>query len=148
SSARAPLLANADIQCGGSLPASVSYGGDGVPGLDDLSGIAQQALVMTVEAQITVAVIEDHQQPGAAQPVGEYHPSAVYGAHLGAQVGADQYPVPLGSSVAAARSAVACDQTSVDGPGQFPLGVGERPAEVAAGAGNKRAGRRIAACPA
>ena len=110
--------------------AAGAYRGNRVAGLDDVAGVPQQALVVSVKAQVTVAVIEDHQQAGTAQPVGEHHPAAMHGTDLGAGIGADQYAVPLGSSIAAAWSAVAGDETSVHRPGQFTFGLGERPAKL------------------
>src|SRR5690606_28813965 len=137
--ARATLLTNGEIQCSGFLPATVAYSGNGISGLDDFTGVAQQALIMPVQAQIAVAVVENYQQSGAAQPVGEHHATTMHGAYLGADSGADQDAVPFGSSVAAARSAVAGDQTSIDRPGQLALGIGKRAAEARAGTGNERA---------
>ena len=66
-------------------------------------------------------MIEDHQQAGTAQPVGEHHPAAMHGTDTGAGIGADQYAVPLCSSIAAAWSAVAGDETSVHRQGGLPL---------------------------
>ena len=132
--ARATLLANGEIQGGGLLPTTGTNSCNRLARLDDFSGVAQQTLVMAVQAQIAIAVVEDHQQSGAAQPIGEYHPTAMHRAYLGADSGTDQHAVPFGSSVAATRSAVAGDQASIHRPGQLALGAGERAAVTGAGA--------------
>ena len=44
-----------------------------------LSHLAQQALVMSVQAHITVTMIYDQQQAGAPQPVGVYDAPVMYG---------------------------------------------------------------------
>lgn len=57
---------------------------------------------MAIKAQVSVAVIQDHQQAGTAQPVGKHHAPAMYGVHLATGGGADHHAVPFGASVVAA----------------------------------------------
>ncbi|MNQ53441.1 hypothetical protein D3C85_674800 [compost metagenome] len=86
-------------------------------------------------------MVENDQKPGAAQPVGEHHAAAMHGTHLAAGTGADQYAVPLGPRVGAARGAVAGDQAAIDRPGQLAARLGERPVMAAAGADQWAAAR-------
>ena len=83
---------------------------------------------MAIQAQITVAMVENDQQTGATQPVGEYHATTMHGAYLTASGRTDQHAIPLSTSVAAARGSVACYQSAIDRPRQLAACAGERPA--------------------
>ncbi|MCY1422349.1 hypothetical protein D9M71_380260 [compost metagenome] len=83
-------------------------------------------------------MVENDQKPGAAQPVREYHTPAVHGTYLGAWVGADHNPVPLGTSVATAGITEACQQSTIDWPWKFAPRSRKCAAVVRAIAGNHR----------
>ena len=91
--AGATVLTNGEIQCGGFLAAAGATVAIGSPALT-MSPASAAGSGCVRKAQVTVAVIEDHQQAGTAQPVGEHHPAAMHGTDLGAGTGADQYAVP------------------------------------------------------
>ncbi|MNI91979.1 hypothetical protein D3C73_1497130 [compost metagenome] len=74
---------------------------------------------MTVKTQKTVAMIQDHQQAGASQPVGEHHAAAVYGMHLAAGGGADHHAIPFGARVVATGFAETCQQSTINWPWKF-----------------------------
>ncbi|MCY1435895.1 hypothetical protein D9M71_520050 [compost metagenome] len=84
-------------------------------------------------------MVENDQKPGTAQPVGEHHAPAVHGTDLGARVGADHYPVPFGTGIAAASITEACQQSTIDWPRKFSLRGRKCAAVACAVAGNHRA---------
>src|SRR3990167_10869096 len=93
---RVTLLTNSEIQRWCVLPATVTDSGDGLTGFYYVTRRLEQRLVVTIKTQKTVAMVENHQQPGATQPVGEYHATAMHGVHLAAGGGADHHAIPLG----------------------------------------------------
>lgn len=96
---------------------------------------------MAVQAQITIAMVENDQQTGATQPVGENHATAVHGTYLSTGRCTDQHAIPLSTSVAAARGSIACYQSAIYRPRQFAACTGERPAVDGAGTDQRAAGR-------
>ncbi len=64
--AGAALLPNGEIQCGSFLAAAGAYRGNRVTGLDDVASVTQQALVVTIQAQVAIAMVKNYKQAGAA----------------------------------------------------------------------------------
>jgi hypothetical protein len=67
-------------------------------------------------------MVEDHQQSGTAQPVGEHHATTVYGTHRTAGRRADHHAIPLGPGIVASAFTVARQQSTIDRPGKFAAG--------------------------
>ena len=57
---------------------------------------------MAIKAEVAATVVEDDQQAGSAQPVGEYHASAVHRANGAAGARRNQYAVPFRPRIVAA----------------------------------------------
>ncbi|MNH42919.1 hypothetical protein D3C79_1047140 [compost metagenome] len=77
---------------------------------------------MTIKTQETVAVVEDHQQPGASQPVGKHYATTMHRMHGAAGRRADHHAIPLGPGIVATAFTVARQQSTIDRPGKFAAG--------------------------
>ena len=80
---------------------------------------------MAVQTQIPVTMVENQQQAGATQPVGENYPAAMHRMHLRALPGTDQQTIPLEPGVGAPLAAEAGPDGAADRQRQFALGLGE-----------------------
>ena len=119
---RVTLLTNSEIQCWCVLSATVTDSGDGLTGFYHVTRRLEQRLVVTVKTQKTVAVVEDHQQPGTSQPIGKHHAAAVNGMHLAAGGGADHHAVPFGAGIVATAFTEARQQSTINRPWKFAAG--------------------------
>ncbi len=95
---------------------------------------------MPIQGQIAIAVVQNDQKPGTAQPVGKHHSSAVYGMDLTAGCGTDHDAVPLGPLVITACFTETRKQSTIDWPRKFSPGLCKRSAVRHAGTGNDCAG--------
>ncbi|MNN94324.1 hypothetical protein D3C81_2129260 [compost metagenome] len=77
---------------------------------------------MTIKTQKTVAVVEDHQQPGTSQPVGKHYATTMHRMYGAAGRRADHHAVPLGPGIVAAAFTETCQQSTVDRPWKFAAG--------------------------
>src|SRR5512139_3049786 len=74
--------------------AARAHHADRLAGLDPLAGLLEQAVVVAVQAHVAVAMVQDEQQPEAAQPLRERDAAAVDRPHLGTGRCGDQDAVP------------------------------------------------------
>src|SRR5687768_8635186 len=73
----APGLADFEVQRGGLAAAGIPDRGDGVAGGDPLPHLLVEPVVVAVQAEVTVAVIDDGQQAQPGEPVRVHHTSVV-----------------------------------------------------------------------
>lgn len=121
-------MANGEVHGRATLAAAGSNGGDRVSGLHGVAGVFQQALIMAIKAEVAATVVEDDQQAGSAQPVGEYHASAVHRADGAAGARRNQYAVPFRPRIVAALAAEARHDAAIHRPRQLAAGRAERAA--------------------
>src|SRR5579864_5693074 len=70
---RPAALADLEIEFRAGASAAIPGRGDGVTGRDLLAGGLVETLVVAVETQVSVAVVDDREEPEARQPVGIDH---------------------------------------------------------------------------
>src|SRR5690606_6334692 len=119
-------VANGKIQRRLAETAAVADCRDGFAGLHPAADLAQQALVMSVQAEITVAMDQDEQQPRAAQPVGKDHPAPMHRLHPRPRSGCDQQAIPLQPPIAATLAAETRAYRAAYRQRQLAPGLGKR----------------------
>ena len=77
----ATLVADFKVETVLTQAATVAKGGDGFTAAHPVTFTAKQALVVGVEAEVVVAVVDNNQQAGSAQPVGVDYTAIVNGAY-------------------------------------------------------------------
>ena len=75
---------------------------------------------MAIKAEVAATVVEDDQQAGSAQPVGEYHASAVHRADGAAGARRNQYAVPFRLRIVAALLPKRATTRPFTGHGSLP----------------------------
>ena len=87
-------MADFKIQCWPVLSATLADKGYGLTSFHMFAGLFEQCLVVAIEAHITFAMIDDHQQAVTFEPVGKQHFAIGDGLHALANATANQQPFP------------------------------------------------------
>jgi hypothetical protein len=98
-----PAPADLKVQLRAVLPPGVPRRGDRLPGRHMLAGPLEEALVVTIEAQIAAAVVDDGEQSQAREPIGVDDAAFGNRAHRRAAFGRNAQAVPFD----AARAGIA-----------------------------------------
>lgn len=138
--AGATLLTNSKVQRCRVLTATIADRGNRFTGFYNVTCRLEQALVMPIQGEITVAMVENDQKPGTTQPVGEHHSSAMHCMYLASGCGADHDAVPFGSLVITAGFTETRKQSTINRPWKFSPGLCKRSAVGNSGTGNDCAG--------
>src|SRR5690606_17401326 len=104
--------------------AVTSGGSESLATVHPVTLVLHQGLVVGVEAEIAIAVVDHHQQAGAAQPVGEYHAPRVHGAYRSAFLGLQYHSLTMQVAVAVGRSKPV-QRLALYRPGQAAASLGE-----------------------
>src|SRR5215813_11282086 len=120
---RFTALADLEIELGPGTSTAVARGGNSVPGRHLLADPLQEPLVVAVEAQVSIPMVDDGEEPEARQPVGIDDAPLAYRLHRGTPVGRHQDPVP--TYPARARVAEARHQVPAHRPGELAAEPGE-----------------------
>src|SRR5580692_3680231 len=126
---RMPVAPNLEIQLGLRAPPAVPGGGDDLSGGDRIAGGLVEALIMSIKAQVTLAVVDDFEQSQTREPIGIDHAPGGNGLDGRSALGRKPESVPFhagGTGVAEGGRDVTAHR-----PGQLP----SQPPERARGVG-------------
>ncbi len=97
---------------------------DRLAGLHPVAGFLRERLVVPIQAHVTAAVVDDHEQPQSGQPVRERDATVIDRPHRRPRLRFEQHAVPF-DDAAGTRLAEVAGQATLHRPRELALERGE-----------------------